>query len=122
WQPALLEILEQSRSCLVRLLATLRERMDDIVPRARAVAVPPAVVELDKTHASFDQAPGKQAVVRERYLAGFGPVHRMNRLALSRYAYQFRHAGLHALRHHIRIDAPGDRRLAVSLDVHLARH
>ena len=99
-QAALLEIPDQRRARLVRILAVLLQAVDQV-----AVLVPGLVEQLDEAHAALHQAPGEDAVVGERGLARFRSVHLQHARRFLREIHQFRRAHLHPVRHLERIDA-----------------
>ena len=72
-QAALFEVEDQGGAGLVDVLADFVEVVVEVLAGA-AVGVPVGVVELDEADAALDEAPGEQAVVGERGLAGLGAV------------------------------------------------
>ena len=106
------EVFDQCRARLLGLATALRERMNDIVPFARAVAVPAAMVELNKANPAFDQPPREQAIIGERRLARLRSIHFVNMLGFLGDVHQFRRTRLHPVGHFKGVDARGDLRIA----------
>ena len=98
---ALLEVLDQRVAGLVDVLALAGHTAVDV-----GVVVPVVVVDLDEADAAFDQAAGHEHAVGEAAaLAGFVAVELEDMLGLLGQVGQLGHAGLHAERHLVLLDA-----------------
>jgi len=88
----LLEVFDQGRGRLVRVVALFRDMVRQI-----AVLVPPHVIELHESHVALDQPPGQKAIscIAARPL-DIQAVHVKNVLGFLRNVRQFGHRGLHA--------------------------
>ena len=100
-QAAAAEVLDQRGLRLIDRLALQPDLLGQVVVR-----VPAAHVELDEAHAALGEAPGEEAVRRERAgLANVGAVEREGLLALSGEVDELGHRHLHAVRHLVLRDA-----------------
>jgi len=70
--------------------------------------IPAPVVELNETHAAFDEAAGQQAVVGEAEFAGLGAVHLVDGLGLLGDIGHLGNGGLHSIGELVLLDAGGD--------------
>ena len=109
-QPALLEVVEQSRTRLVDLTAGLLESFLQVL--AAAVMIPFGVKQRNESRAPFDQPPGQQTIVGERRPAGLRAVGLQRRGRFVAQIDQFRRAGLHPLGHLVAGDPRIDLRVA----------
>src|SRR5437763_4839208 len=89
--PALFQVLDQRGAGLVRVAAILLEVSDQI-----AVLVPGFVEKLNKAHATFNEPPREQTIIRKGRLARLSAVHFKDVLWFFANIHQFRRAGLHA--------------------------
>ena len=76
------------------------------------MVVPSLVIKVHEPDTPLDQASGKEAVIRERGLAGLDAVKLQRFLGLAGEVHQFRGAGLHPVGHLILGDAGGDLRVS----------
>src|SRR5258706_6790055 len=98
---ALFEILDQGRAGLFRVLALFLDAFGEI-----AVLIPAAMVELNKTDATFGHATGEQTIISESAgLLHIRAIHFESVLRLFGNVDQVRHGSLHAESHLVLADA-----------------
>ena len=77
-QPALFQILYESRAGLVGILAVALNVLYQMI-----VLIPGLVIELDEADAAFHQEPRQQTIVGERRFPGLGTVQLQNLFRLA---------------------------------------